>query len=53
MANIRFNKVTVLPTSGMKAGDIYFVSSTNEIYVYNGTEFEKYSQSVNFINLTK
>lgn len=53
MANIRFNKVESLPTSGMVKGDIYFVSSTHEIYVYNGTAFEKYSQPVNFINLTE
>ncbi len=52
---IAFKKVSALPTSGMAKGDIYFVSGTNdtnEIYLYNGTGWEKYSQPVKIIDLT-
>lgn len=49
---ITFKRVSALPTSGMAKGDIYFVSGTNEIYLYNGTGWEKYSQPVKIIDLT-
>lgn len=49
---ITFKRVSALPTSGMAKGDIYFVSGTNEIYLYNGSGWEKYSQPVKIIDLT-
>ena len=43
MANLKFKKVNVLPSSGYSEGDVYFVKSEKKIYVRTAAGWEDYS----------
>ena len=45
MANLKFKKVNVLPSSGYSEGDVYFVKSEKKIYVRTATGWEDYGGS--------
>jgi hypothetical protein len=53
---IKFFRASAAPTTGLAQGAIWFNPSNNEIRVYNGTEWEKYSglvKNVEYAEATK